>query len=102
MSWKKSLQKARANRASVATTLGGGDAVAMTFDGGGTGATLAGAALAGEAIAGKLVGGQTTGKEGGSGTDVDGVFPRRGVIFDAEAVVEIVAAVVTGETGTPV
>lgn len=86
----------------MATTLGGGDAVAMTFDGGGTGATLAGAALAGEAIAGKLVGGQTTGKEGGSGTDVDGVFPRRGVIFDAEAVVEIVAAVVTGETGTPV
>lgn len=77
--------------------LAGGDTEAITFDGAETGAMLA-VVFAAEAIAGKLVGGKTTGKGGGSGTDVDGVF-LRGVIFDASAVVEIVAAVGTGETG---
>jgi hypothetical protein len=74
----------------------GADTVAMTF-GGEVGVMLA-VQLAGAAVAGKLVGGKTTGKEGGAATDVDGVF-LRGVIFDASAVVEIVAAVGTGETG---
>lgn len=77
--------------------LAGGDTVAITFDGAETGAMLA-VVFAAELIAGKLVGGKTTGKGGGSGTDVDGVF-LRGVIFDASAVVEIVVAVGTGETG---